>query len=80
VVQVEMKKKLACPKCKRTFFEVFLIRVSGFFYYGSPLVFTLSRCINCGWESHPTETGKLKEIVAKLLRGEVPQEGFILAE
>ena len=73
-------KKLACPKCKGTTFEVYLVTVEGFFMDGKPLHFTMERCTNCGWKTHPTNKEELKTAIKKVLKGETPKEGFVFAE
>jgi len=78
------KKKLACPKCRSTSFEIYLVTIPNFFpsllEKEPSLTYDLARCTNCGWESLPTRKDKLRKLVLSVLRGEVPKKGFVLAE
>jgi hypothetical protein len=71
---------LACPKCKGTAFEIYHVAVEDFFLPISKgsLDFELFKCKTCGWESHPRDKGKLRQLVINMLRGFSP-EGLIYA-
>ena len=73
-------RKLACPKCRNTTFEVYLVVVKNFFFDGAPLTFTMQRCTKCGWQTHPTDSNALRKLIVDVLKGKVSSEGFVYAE
>jgi len=73
-------RKLACPKCKGTTFEVYHVLVENFYSNRRPVSFTMEKCLNCGWQTHPTTKRKLNELIDKILKGEKPENGFVYAE
>jgi len=64
-------KLLACPECKSSRFYIYLAKADNFFFDGKPLVFLLFKCVRCGWESHPQSSEGLKEIVTRMLTGDI---------
>jgi len=66
-------KLLACPECKSSRFYIYTAKADNFFFDGKPLVFTLFKCIRCGWESHPRSSKELNEIATALLKGDTQE-------
>jgi predicted nucleic-acid-binding Zn-ribbon protein len=76
-------KKLACPKCGATAFELYIVEIPDFFKLGQEdrtLTYEMAKCKNCGWQSLPTEAEEIRKLVISVLRGKTPKEGFALAE
>jgi predicted nucleic-acid-binding Zn-ribbon protein len=72
-------KKLACPKCGNTLFELYYVQVNDFYPNGKPLIFIMHKCSNCGWETHPKSVEELKNYIDKVLSGE-KIESFVFAK
>jgi predicted nucleic-acid-binding Zn-ribbon protein len=72
-------RKLACPKCGGTLFELYYVQVEKFFPSGNPLTFLMQRCVNCGWETHPRNVEDLRKFLDAVLRGE-KVERFIFVD
>jgi predicted nucleic-acid-binding Zn-ribbon protein len=70
-------KLLCCPKCGGTVFEVYLASVELIVVSSS---FLLHKCRKCGWESHPRDEGQIRQTIVNMLRGEMPKEGFKIAQ
>ena len=80
-----MQTKLACPKCKGTTFEVYLIEIPSFFQpiltKDTALHFLMEKCLNCGWKTHSTDRHEVRRMLQMMFkRCYVSEEGFIKAE
>jgi hypothetical protein len=42
--------------------------------------FLLHKCRKCGWGSHPGDEGQIRQTIVNMLRGEMPEEGFKIAQ
>lgn len=69
-------KKLACPECDGTIFEVFLMEYPNFYSEevvamtkgsGTSMYTETEKCIKCGWTAHPTTTEDAREVLMIML-------------
>jgi predicted nucleic-acid-binding Zn-ribbon protein len=78
-------RKLACPRCRGTMFEIYLVKAEPFYFEKTILnvgevSFLKYRCLNCGWESPPKDEEELKQLIMDMLKGKPFREGLIFAD
>ena len=83
--EVERMRKLACPDCKGTTFEVYLVKIENFFPEklgkNTQLTLIIEKCRICGWESNTTNRDEaIRRASIMLRRLPIDWKGFVDVE